>query len=214
MSPTLSADLPLALGLTLAGGLCAGLYLLRHAGAPPSAGKSAVKLAATAALALAALAIGAPGSITAGLALGALGDLFLSRPGQRAFLAGMAAFALGHLAYAAGFRAAGAGLPGPGWIVALGALGLWGLWWLAPRAGALALAVRGYILVILGMAVLAAGLPGLALARAGAAAFVVSDLILALELFVLAEGACKRVAQRTLWGLYWGGQAAILWGMA
>lgn len=38
-----------------------------------------------------------------GLALGALGDLFLALKGERYFLAGVGAFGLGHLAYAGGF---------------------------------------------------------------------------------------------------------------
>ena len=198
---------------TLAGGLLATLYFARWTGAAPSGAKSSVKTASVAALALAALGAGAPTAITLGLALGALGDFLLSRPGTRAFLAGMAAFAAGHLAYAVAFVSAGASVPGLAWLGALGALGSWALLWLAPRAGTLAWPVRGYVLVILIMAALAAGLPGHPLARAGAAAFVASDLILALELFVLPEGGAKRRAQRGLWTLYWAGQAAILWGM-
>jgi len=198
---------------TLAGGLAACFYFARLAGAEPSAVKSAVKTGSVAALVLAALGAGAPVAITAGLALGALGDFLLSRPGTAAFLGGMAAFAAGHLAYAMAFLSAGAGMPGLLWIVALAGLGLWAFLWLAPRAGALRGPVRCYILVILSMAALAAALPGHPLARVGGAAFVVSDLILALEMFVLPEGRGKRLAQRALWGLYWSGQALILWGM-
>ena len=53
--------------------------------------------------------------IPLGLALGALGDLLLSRPSDRAFLAGMAAFAAGHLAYVAGFWGRGGTLTGWEW---------------------------------------------------------------------------------------------------
>ena len=38
--------------------------------------------------------------VVPGLALGALGDFFLTRRAEAAFLAGMGAFAAGHLAYA------------------------------------------------------------------------------------------------------------------
>lgn len=200
--------------LSLVGGLLALLYLIRFAGAAPSGAKSRVKLGSVAALAVAAPFAGAPGPVAAGLALGALGDLCLSRPGARAFLAGMAAFAGGHLAYAAAFLGAGADWPGVLWTLALAGLGLWALLWLAPRADGLVGPVRGYVLVILIMAALGAGLPGHPLARLGAAAFVASDLLLALEMFVLREGRVKRIAQRLLWALYWGAQAAILWGMA
>lgn len=200
--------------LTLGGGALALVYLIRFAGAAPSGAKSVVKVASVAALVLAAPLLGAPWAIALGLALGALGDFWLSRRGEGAFLAGMAAFGLGHLAYAAAFWQAGAGWPGMAWTGWLAALGLWAMLWLAPRAGGLMWPVRGYIAIILAMAALAAGLPGHALARIGAAAFVASDLILALEMFVLRDGRLRRGAQRGLWALYWGAQAAILWGLA
>lgn len=200
--------------LSLVGGALALVYLVRFAGAAPSGAKSVVKVASVAALALAAPVLGAPWAIAAGLGLGALGDFCLSRRGEAAFLAGMAAFGLGHLAYGWAFWQAGAGWPGAPWALGGAALGLWAALWLAPRAGRLAGPVRGYIGVILAMAALAAGLPGHALARIGAVAFVASDLILALEMFVLPEGGLRRAAQRGLWALYWGAQAAILWGLA
>src|SRR5690606_6497430 len=200
--------------MTALGGALAVVYGARFAGAPPSAAKSTVKTGAVAVLALAALAAGAPGPVALGLALGALGDLFLSRPGTRAFLAGMAAFAAGHLAYAAEFLAPG------GWPPLLPAAGLLVLAlsteaWLAPRTGALRWPVRGYVAVITLMAFAALTLPeGRGLALAGALLFLLSDLLLALDLFVLAEGPLKQVTARALWAAYWTGQALILWGMA
>ena len=200
--------------LTLGGGALALIYLIRFAGAAPSGAKSVVKVGSVGALVLAAPLLGAPWAIALGLALGALGDFWLSRRGEAALLAGMAAFGLGHLAYTAAFWQAGAGGPGLLGAGALGALGLWAMAWLAPRAGGLKWPVRCYIAIILAMAAQASGLPGHTLARIGAAAFVASDLILALEMFVLPEGGLRRAAQRGLWALYWGAQAAILWGMA
>lgn len=199
--------------LTFCGGALALVYLIRFAGAEVSGAKSGIKALSVLSLALAGERAGAPAAVVAGLGLGALGDFWLSRGGDRAFLAGMGAFGAGHLAYAAAFVAAGAAMPGHAWLAALGVLGLWAMLWLAPRAGALVWPVRGYILVILAMAALAAGLADHGLARAGAAAFVLSDLILAVELFVLRDERRKRIAQRVLWPLYWGAQAAILWGM-
>jgi uncharacterized membrane protein YhhN len=200
--------------MTALGGALAVVYGARFAGAPPSAAKSAVKTGAVAALALAAVAARAPGLVAVGLALGALGDLFLSRPGTRAFLAGMAAFAAGHLAYAAEFLVPGAGpplLPAAALLV----LALSTEAWLAPRTGALRWPVRGYVAVITLMALAALTLPaGRGLALAGALLFLLSDLLLALDLFVLAEGPLKRIAARGLWAAYWTGQALILWGMA
>ncbi|MGD9917568.1 MAG: lysoplasmalogenase family protein [Paenirhodobacter sp.] len=183
--------------------------LFAFAAAPPSALKSAVKTGSVAALAVLGAGLGAPGLVVAGLALGAAGDYFLSRPGERAFLAGMAAFAAGHLAYSLWFLRLGAGAPPPmaGLVVALfgGAV----LLWIAPRAGALRGPVSAYVGVILAMALAALGLPDHPLATAGALVFVASDLTLALELFVLGP-VLRRPAAYLVWALYWPAQALIL----
>ena len=201
-------------------GLAALWYGLAHAGGGSGWQASVVKTISTAALALAGLAMGAPGLVVAGLALGSAGDFALSRPGTRWFLAGMGAFALGHLAYVAAFLGGfGAGsAPGPmGWaiIAALLALVLSTEVWLAPHTGALRWPVRGYGLVIGAMAVAAVLLPtgpGQDAMRAGAALFLASDLILAVRMFRLIDAAAQGLAGRLLWPLYWGGQALILWG--
>lgn len=203
--------------LTLAVAAVAALvYGLRFAGQDAlSWGAAGIKTASTAALALAAWLMGAPGWVVAGLALGSAGDLALARPGTGAFLTGMAAFALGHLAYVLAFWAQadgqGPALWGWGLIAAMAGLAGWCALWLAPRAGALAWPVRGYGLVI-GAMVAAAALvpPGLALA--GVLAFAASDLILALRMFVMTDEAARLRAARVLWPLYWGGQALILAG--
>ncbi len=205
-----------ALLLVTAAGL-ALWQVLRYAAAPPSWMKTWVKTGSVAALALAAPGLSAPWAITLGLALGAVGDFCLSRPGERAFLAGMGAFAAGHLAYLAAFVGFGATLPGAGAILGLLVLGASTELWLAPRTGALRWPVRGYVLIILAMALAALGLPpegfaGQGLVLLGALSFVASDLILAVEMFVLPEGRLRQIARRVLWVLYWGGQALILWG--
>jgi uncharacterized membrane protein YhhN len=173
-----------------------------------------VKTGSVLALALAGVAAGAPGLVVAGLALGAAGDFFLSRAGTVAFLAGMAAFAAGHLAYGAEFLDPGVWPPAfP--ALALTALGLSTEVWLAPRTGALRWPVRGYVAVITLMALAALTLPAPRWpALLGALLFLLSDLLLALELFVLSGGGPKRLARRVLWAAYWSGQALILWGMA
>jgi uncharacterized membrane protein YhhN len=179
----------------------------------PSLGKSVVKTASVAALVLVGLLADAPGLIVAGLALGAFGDLGLSLAGTRAFLAGMAAFAAGHLCYAAAFLELGAGIPPGAAILALLALGASTEVWLAPHTGALRWPVRGYVAVIVAMALAATGLPaGWTALTLGVLAFVASDLVLALEMFVLRDRALKAVAKRLLWVLYWGGQALIVLG--
>ncbi|WP_413870121.1 lysoplasmalogenase family protein, partial [Albidovulum sp.] len=125
----------------------------------------------------------------------------------------MAAFAAGHLAYGAEFLAPGVRPPAIP-ALALIALALSTEAWLAPRTGALRWPVRGYVAVITLMALAALTLPSSRWpALLGALLFLASDLLLALELFVLPGGGLKRAAGRALWAAYWSGQALILWGM-
>ncbi len=203
----------LAWGMVLIGAAFAAAYGLQVCAARPSAAKTVVKTLSVAPLALAAPALGAPATIALGLALGALGDFFLSLKGERSFLAGMAAFAFGHLAYALAFLSAGAALPGPGVLVPLLLLGLSTEIWLAPHTGALRWPVRGYVVVILIMAAAAFGLP-FGSVTLGAALFVLSDLILAVDLFRFGPDRTNIWRARALWAAYWGGQLLILLGMA
>lgn len=202
----------LAHPLFLVAAVLALWQLLAFATAPPSWPKSAVKTGAVAALAGLGAWLGAPGLAVAGLALGALGDFFLSRPGERTFLAGMAAFAGGHLAYAALCYELGVGalptLPALG----LTALGFGAAVFIAPRAGAaLCWPVRAYIGVILAMALAALGVSA-ALVTAGALLFMASDFLLALQLFVLTVGRAHRAVGYAVWALYWPAQVLILLG--
>lgn len=162
-----------------------------------------------------------------GLALGAAGDLFLALRGAGMFLAGMAAFGLGHLAYAAGLLLRSAeigfdGLSGAEIAVLLGLLALLlsTEGWLAPRTGALRGPVRGYVVLIGGMgvaAVLVPQGPWQGQLRLGAALFILSDLLLALRLFVVTDKGAQRVLSLALWPAYWLGQlmigagATLLW---
>lgn len=200
-----------------AASLLALWYLLRFTSAPPSAVKSAVKTGAVALL-VPFVALSAPGIspgpvvwlVLAGLALGALGDYFLSRPGEAVFLAGMGAFAGGHLAYAAAFWALGQGvILWPFGALALAALALGALVFIAPKAGRLAWPVRGYILVILAMVLCALTVAGPLALPLGAVLFMASDFVLALVLFVLPEGRAKVLAATLVWALYWPAQALI-----
>lgn len=157
-----------------------------------------------------------------GLLLGAVGDLLLSRPGEKSFLAGMAAFGLGHLIYAGAMLARSADLGFPGfsggmfWAFAgLGALVLSTEFWLSPRAGALRGPVRAYVLLIALMAVSAILLPenpGQGALQWGAAFFLASDLLLAIQMFVLPPGRAKAFFGFALWPAYVIGQLAIFWG--
>lgn len=203
----MTAYLVLAVALALA--LAYGAI---WADAPPSWPKSLCKTLSVALLALAAAMMDAPGLVVAGLALGAFGDLCLSRPGQGVFLVGMGAFGVGHLAYALQFWSTGGPLP-PLWLAGLGVLAFSTELLLAPHTGTLRWPVRAYTVLITVMA-LAAATHGLTLATAGALLFLLSDLLLSLDLFVLPANAARPALRRTLWAAYWGGQALILLGMA
>lgn len=198
----------------LAGAVLAAIYGRVAAGEGLRSLRLAMaKAAAVAVLALGGGVMGAPALVVGGLALGAAGDFALARPGARWFLAGMAAFAAGHLAYVAAFATLGAGWPPPWLAVALLALAVSTEVWLAPHTGGLRWPVRGYVAVIVAMALVAGGLPaGHGLLQLGVTMFLASDLLLALERFVLRDARARRVCALVLWPLYWGGQALILWG--
>lgn len=192
-----------------------------------------MKTASTGLLAVVALSYPASSFwlIGLGLAFGALGDFALTRRSQTAFLVGMAAFAAGHLAYVAAFWlraqciAESVPLPpaapsGPmlATLIALLALLVSTEIWLAPRTGPLRWPVRGYVVVIglMGFAALLL-LPhpenaGATVLQIGAALFILSDLLLALRLFVYPAGKTARGLSLALWPAYWGGQALILGG--
>lgn len=200
-----------ALGVALA-----VLYLPRTAGRPRWR-RSLRKTLPVACFALSAWAGGGPWLLVAGLGLSAAGDFALSRPGERAFLAGMVSFALAHLAYIALILGAGVDLPGGRWPAMAGLLllGVSTELWLAPHTGALRWPVRGYVVVILAMGISALGLPaGYGLAVAGALLFVLSDLILSVETFVLDDDHPARVlAGKLVWLTYIGAQIGLLMGL-
>ena len=204
----------------LLAGLCALAYLALT-GRAPGLARSIVKTASVALLALAALLAQAPPLLAPALALCALGDWFLSRPGDRAFMAGIGAFAAGHLIYAALFLTHPAADPqalaqAPQlWIgAALAGFGIVVAAMLAPRAGALRGPVLAYVPIILGMGIAALALPAagsLALAFPAALAFIASDLVLAIDRFMLPAGhPARRIAPYAVWPLYWGAQAGFL----
>ena len=200
-------------GLAVLGAALALTYQLRGAGAEhPGPLASAVKTGATAALALAGLAAGAHLAVVLGLALGALGDFFLTRRAEAAFLAGMAAFAAGHLAYT-GWMFTPEHATRRIWALPMVVLALSTERWLLPQTGALKGPVRAYVWVITLMAMAATTLPlRLWPAMLGAALFVASDLLLALRLFVAQDAQAQRRLSLLLWPAYWGGQALILLG--
>ncbi len=167
--------------------------------------------------AFAAAAEGAPVLLIAALALSAIGDFALSRYGQKAFLIGMISFAAAHLSYIAVMVGLGISLSFSQWPLILVILGF-GLsteWWLRPHTGALKWPVRAYVGVILVMAVVALGLPDTRMvALWGAMLFVVSDLILSIEVFRLVPGDRRRkLATKVVWITYVSAQIGLYWGL-
>ena len=189
------------------------VYGVFFVGQPVGLAQSVVKTAATGFLAIAAVSVGASGWLVAGLALGAVGDWFLSRHDDRAFLAGLIAFALAHLAYV--FLMIWGGALGPvphsagGWVLVGISAGLGTI--LFRHAGEFRWPVLGYVLVILAMGLTALTLPHeLALGLVAALLFIVSDTVLGFELFVLREGRVRRVAPYVVWITYWLAQFGFL----
>lgn len=188
---------PLAL-LALAGAALSAALHLRAAYRGPRWQTYLFKPATTTILLLlAALPASAQGqhyqwAIVAGLFFSLLGDIFLMLPRER-FIAGLASFLVAHLAYALAFSAGLPAAPEPALLalllLLLLVLALPVLWLLWPGLGALRLPVLVYMAAILAMVWLAGGrslaLPGLSstLAALGAALFMLSDTVLALNKF-------------------------------
>ena len=196
----------------------AALAYLPMAPQQPTLLRSLVKTFAVAALA--AGAIGGPVWLVMALGLCALGDWMLSRDGDAAFMAGVAAFAAGHLAYITLFlthpQADTSLLIMPGraslaaGLIVLGAVMAVVLF---RKAGDLRGPVLGYVPIIIGMGFAALCLPvdgALRLVLPAALAFILSDLILAFETFVLPPGhAALRITPYVVWPFYWAAQAGF-----
>lgn len=178
--------------------------------------KSVVKTASIGLLAVVAVMIGGPVLLILGMLLGAMGDYWLSRDGERAFLIGLVSFAFGHVFYIGLLLQFGA-MPQVNLLTALmivfAVVMAWTLW---PRAGALRLPVMGYVGIITVMGVLALGLPAsLWIGMSAGLFFVVSDTILACELFVMHRQTRARiVTSRMVWLTYYGAQSMFLIGFA
>lgn len=189
-------------------------YLLVYCHRPASWPKTAVKTVSVVALALAVAVSGAPVLLVLALVLCASGDYLLSRDSEPTFLAGVGAFAAGHVAYIALFLTTpGADfvhLKSGAYLSAIAVLFLYGVGMMTllfHRAGALRFAVVGYVPIIIGMGVAAMTVPALgplAWVLPAACLFMLSDSVLAAELFLLPEGhPAKRVTPFVIWASYW-----------
>jgi len=165
--------------------------------------------------------------IAIGMTLGCLGDILLSEslplPLKQPTLAGIAAFGLGHVAYIAAIlslgNARGLDAPGPRW----GSEAVWlliglGAWYFVVNRGGkpsvLHYAALPYALLLASTAGFATGLALQASAFAplaiGAALFLMSDLILATELF---NGRSFPFIGDIIWLTYGPAQALIVYSV-
>lgn len=189
----------------------AAAYLLFYVRRPPSLNRTIIKTLSIAALAALAVIMDGPWLLVAALAFSALGDLFISRDGETAFLAGLGSFLLAHIAYVALFwgviGTASALSPIVAGAFAVYAIGM--LRWLWPHLAEMKVPVCAYIAVIFAMGVTAAAAP-LVLwpILAGAALFVISDSVLAAETFVFKDNT-RRWTAPVIWVTYYASQVLI-----
>lgn len=197
--------------------LAAAVLYLLMLGKEASWRLSAVKTASTSLLALIACHMGGPTLLIAGLALSALGDFFLSRDGEKAFIGGLASFLIAHAAYIALFAAVG---QSPTVLLSMP------LVLAAALLIAISLALLRTILrhvpnelrlpvMVYCAALMLMGLTALATERTpvivGAMMFVASDAILAWEKFVEPAGSARKPPMRfAVWVLYYAAQVTFL----
>lgn len=178
--------------------------------------RSILKTVPVTLLALAAFKSGLPILLIIAFGLSAAGDGFLSRTGDKSFLAGLAAFLLAHLAYSFLF------FDSPpsqaiAWSTKIGVLILTCVLILVVlvsvwhHLGAMKIAVFAYALAIGAMNITAwiSGQNGLLLI--GVALFVFSDIVLAHELFVWKKARVRKIASLLVWFSYFPAQALILY---
>ncbi|WP_192258311.1 lysoplasmalogenase [Mesorhizobium caraganae] len=186
----------------------------------PTLARSAAKTLAVAMLAVLAFMQGGPLLLIAALALSSVGDAFLSRDGEKAFLGGLASFLAAHILYVPLFLRSGGGLDVLGTET-----------W----RGAIALAMAAFVVVMLAAlwrrvgpglrapiavyvaAILAMGISALTLDNPwviiGAVMFMASDGLLATEKFLVPAIAPYRAGIRyVVWVLYYAAQLAITLG--
>ncbi|SDA96862.1 lysoplasmalogenase family protein [Mesorhizobium qingshengii] len=205
---------------TLIFSLVAAVIYAFTLGMAPTLARSAAKTLAVAMLAVLAALQGGPLLLVAALALSAVGDAFLSRDGEKAFLGGLASFLVAHIVYVALFLRSDGGL---------------GLLGAESWRGAIALAMAVFAIVMLAAlwrrvgpslrvpiavyvaAILAMGISALTTSNVwligGAVLFMASDGLLATEKFLVAAISPHRVWMRfAVWALYYAAQLGITLG--
>ncbi|MBZ9796441.1 lysoplasmalogenase [Mesorhizobium sp. ES1-4] len=190
------------------------------AGMPPTLARSAAKTLAVTMLAVLAGMQGGPPLLVAALALSAIGDAFLSRDGEKAFLGGLASFLVAHIVYVALFLRGGGGLDvlaAESWrgaialAMAVFAIAMLAALWRRVGSG-LRVPIAVYVAAILAMGI-SALTTGSPLVVGGAVLFMASDGLLATEKFLVAAISPHRAWMRlAVWVLYYAAQLAITFG--
>lgn len=205
---------------TLIFSLAAAVIYAFALGMPPRLARSAAKTLAVALLAVLALLKGGPLLLVVALALSAIGDAFLSRDGEKAFLGGLASFLAAHVVFVALFVRSGSGIGLLGaepWRAAIAlAMALFALVMLVAlwrRVGPeLRMPVSVYIVAILAMGVSALTMNNIWVIG-GAILFMASDGLLAAEKFLAPAISPHRVWMRyAVWVLYYAAQLGITLG--
>lgn len=186
----------------------------------PSLIRTVAKTLAVAFLAVLAVVQGGPLLLAVALALSALGDAFLSREGDRAFLAGLGSFLAAHLVYIALFWLSGGSfdiLTAQPWRAGVAiVMAVFALLILARLLRVVApdmrLPIVAYVTAIVAMGVAALTLDNV-FVIAGAVLFIASDAILAAEKFLMASlSPRRRPARIAVWALYYAAQVLITLG--
>lgn len=206
-------ELPAMIVLALA--LVAGLSYFAILPKPASHVRAIWKTLPVALLAFYAFLMEAPALLVLALVLSALGDALLAYEGEKNFIGGLSSFLLAHIAYGALFFTIGdlGSVASEIWrlaaavlsVVLAAALVVY-LWRPATR---LAPAVFAYATAIAAMAVLSLGVTPVAV-FVGAALFLSSDAVLAIETFRMEEThPWRRPAALYVWASYFAAQVVL-----
>ncbi|MER8862633.1 lysoplasmalogenase family protein [Mesorhizobium sp. M0751] len=205
---------------TLVFSLAAAVIYAFSLGMRPRLSRSAARTLAVALLAVLVVQQGGPWLLVAALGVSAVGDAFLSRDGEKAFLAGTASFLAAHMLYVVLFLRAGGGpglLSAEPWraaiVLAMFVSVLTMLFALRRRVGpALRLPIGVHAPALLAMGITALTLNSVGVVG-GVVLLMLSDGLLAAEKFLLPVISPRRIWMRHgIWALYYVGQLAITLG--
>lgn len=205
--------------LGAAGAIAYGTYFLDR---PHTLLRAGVKTLFMGAITAAFVVARAPLPLVLALAASAFGDFFLAFDKKWLLPFGILSFLIAQLLYLLIFFALWffSGDNSPLWpryaamaLIVATALGL--LVWMAPKLGVMAFGVVSYAIAIAGMACMAMWLPWPGWpAMLGAVSFLVSDFVLATELFRLPPDApVRKITAPVVWWTYAAAQVLIVWGV-